>query len=119
MRSVKRRTTVTNTTTAIPARQRDYRQGRVLRESSGTTDEAEARRLLKKRSAQVTTGTHPGLQIERVKVDELAEAFFRYYKINGHTSLDDVENPLAAAPRTVLQRDAGGTAHQQPPGAVH
>ena len=41
--------------------------------------------------AQVTTGTHPGLEIERVKVDELAEDFLRDYRINGKKSIDDVE----------------------------
>ena len=56
-----------------------YRNGRLLRESSGTTDETEARKLLKKRTAQVTTGTHPGLEIERIKIDELAEDFLRDY----------------------------------------
>ena len=68
-----------------------YRNGRQLRESSGTTDEVKAGRILKQRMAQVTTGTHPGLGVERVRVDELAEDFLRDYRINGKKSIDDVE----------------------------
>jgi len=68
-----------------------YRNGRPLRESSGTTDEVRAGKILTQRIAQVTTGTHPGLEIERVKVDELAEDFLRDYRINGKKSIDDVE----------------------------
>jgi integrase len=68
-----------------------YRNGRPLRESSGTTDEVRAGKILTQRIAQVTTGTHPGLEIERVKVDELAEDFLRDYRINGNKSIDDVE----------------------------
>jgi hypothetical protein len=70
-----------------------YRNGRQLRESTGTTDEANAGKILKKRVAQVTTGTHPGLAIERVRVDELAMDFLTDYKVNGHKSLDDAEAP--------------------------
>ncbi|HEX8895782.1 MAG TPA: hypothetical protein VF783_20835 [Terriglobales bacterium] len=40
---------------------------------------------------QVTTGTHPGLEVERVRVEDLAEDFLRDYKVNGHKSLDDAE----------------------------
>jgi integrase len=70
---------------------RYYRHGHLLRESSGTTDEAKAWKILKKRVAQVTTGTHPGLEIERVKVDELAEDTLRDYRINRKKSIGDVE----------------------------
>ena len=42
----------------------------------------------------LTTGTHPGLEVERVKVDELATDFLRDYKIDGHKTLDDVEARL-------------------------
>jgi hypothetical protein len=45
-----------------------YRYGRYVRESSGTTDEAKAKRLLKQRIAQVATKTHPWLEVERVRV---------------------------------------------------
>ena len=70
---------------------RYYRHGRQLRESSGTTDEAKAKKILKNRIAQVTTGTHPGLEVERVRVDELAEDFLRDYKINGKKTLTDAQ----------------------------
>jgi hypothetical protein len=70
---------------------RYYRNGRLLRESSGTTDEAKAEKILKKRVAQVTTGTHPGLEIERVKVDDLIQDLATDYRVNAHKSLADAE----------------------------
>ena len=72
-------------------RLRYYRNGRQLRESSGTTDEAKTKKILNNRVAQVATGTHPGSEVERVRVEQLAEDFLRDYKINGHKSLDDAE----------------------------
>src|SRR5262252_5744932 len=90
-----------------------YRHGRQLRESSGTTNEAEAEKLLKKRVAQVTSGTHPGLEIERIKVDELAEDFLRDYRIKGHKTLDDVQARWSAAPCAILQRHEGRKCYQQ------
>jgi integrase len=68
-----------------------YRHGRVVRESSGTTEEAKAWKILENKVAQVRTGTHPDPATERIKVDELAEDLLRDYKINAHKSLDDVE----------------------------
>lgn len=70
---------------------RYYRQGRQVRVSSGTTDEARARRELNQRVGQVVSGTHPDPSAERVLIDELAESFLRDYRINGYQSLEDAE----------------------------
>lgn len=67
------------------------RHGKPQRESSGFTDEKKAAKLLKVRLAQIATGTFAGLEVERVKVDELAEDFLRDYRINGRKSTSDVE----------------------------
>lgn len=68
-----------------------YRGGRPFRESAKTTDDRKARKLLRYREAQVETGTFPGLRVERIKFDELAEDFLNDYRINDRKSLGDAE----------------------------
>jgi integrase len=46
---------------------------------------------LKIRLAEITSGTFAGPQVERVRIDDLADDFLRDYRINGKKSLDDVE----------------------------
>jgi integrase len=64
-------------------------RGRTYRESSHTTDRRKAERFLRYRLAQLASQTFAGPQVERVKVDELAEDFLRDYQINGLRSIDD------------------------------
>lgn len=68
-----------------------YRHGRVFRESTKTTDESKAAKVLNTRLAEINQGTFMGPQLERTKVDELAEMFVRDYRINGKKSVDDAE----------------------------
>lgn len=68
-----------------------YRNGEPFRESTGTSDKRKATRALNHRLAEVTTGKFVGLNIEKIAVAELAEDFFRDYRINGKASLDDCE----------------------------
>src|ERR1039457_3864200 len=68
-----------------------HRHGRPFRESTQTTDYNKAGKMLKTRLSEINQGTFMGPQLERTKVDELAEMFLRDYRINGRKSLDDVD----------------------------
>ena len=67
-----------------------YRHGRAFRESTKTADDNKAGKILNKRLAEIAEGNFMGPQLERTKVDELAEMFLRDYRINGKKSIDDV-----------------------------
>ena len=60
-----------------------YRGGRPIREATGLTDYQAARQKLNQRLNQVAEGTFAGLQMERTRVEELAENFLRDYRVNG------------------------------------
>jgi integrase len=66
------------------------RNGKCYRESTKTENENTAAKMLRKRLAEIITGTFVGPQTERIRVSELAEDFLREYRINGRKSLDDV-----------------------------
>ena len=68
-----------------------YRHGVPYRESTHTTDRAEAKRFLSRRLAEIATGTFAGLEVERITIAELAEGFIRDYRVTGRRSLADVE----------------------------
>ena len=68
-----------------------YRNGVAYRESTGTSDKRKATRALNLRLAEVATGRFIGPAAERTTIVELSEDFFRDYRINGKTSLDDCE----------------------------
>lgn len=76
-----------------------YRNGKPYRESSktndpesqGGTNQAYAKRLLKKREGDIVTGHFQGLNVEKIPFDELAADFLNDYKINGKKSLDHAE----------------------------
>ncbi len=55
------------------------------------TDYKKAGKMLTTRLSQINQGTFMGPQLERTKVDELAEMFLRDYRINGRKSIDDVD----------------------------
>ena len=64
-----------------------YQSGKPIFESSHSTKEADARRLLKRREGDIAEGKLPGVYFDRVKFDELAEDYLNDYKINGRKSL--------------------------------
>ena len=68
-----------------------YRNGKMYRESTGTTDKRKATRILGNRLAELSTGTFAGPAVERIRIAELAEDFLRDYRINGKASIDDAE----------------------------
>ncbi len=73
-----------------------YRGGRPLFESARTDKETEARRLLRIREGQVAEGRHPGLRIERVRLEEIAKDFLDDYKAQGRKDLRHAEKYAAA-----------------------
>jgi integrase len=64
-----------------------YRNGKPIRESTGSSKDADAKRLLKKREGEISAGKLPGIYFDRVRFDELAEDFLTDYRINGKKSL--------------------------------
>ena len=65
--------------------------GRVIRESSGTDREGEARRLLRQREGAAVEGRAIVPRVERVKVADLAEDLRRDYAANGRRSSERME----------------------------
>ena len=68
-----------------------YRNGKAYRESTHKTDQKEAQDFLKRRLAEITTGSFVGPIAERIRVQELAQDFLRDYRINRRKSLQDAE----------------------------
>src|SRR5215813_1610050 len=66
-------------------------EGKRIRESSGTTDRAEARRLLQQRIGQIADGKFTGPAADRVTFEDLAEMLLTDYKVNEKKSLADTE----------------------------
>ncbi len=67
-----------------------YRNGKPFRESTKTTDKAQAKQFLQQRLAEIATGNFYGPIVERITVAELADDFLRDYRINERKSIDDV-----------------------------
>jgi len=65
-----------------------YRNGKAYRESSKSIKESIAKRLLRLREGQIEEGKFPGLKIERITFDELAEDIINDYKVNQRKSLE-------------------------------
>jgi len=65
-----------------------YRNGRPIRESTGTDKQTEAKRFLKLREGDVAQGRLVIPRVERIRFEELAEDFLNDYQINGRRSLD-------------------------------
>jgi integrase len=68
-----------------------YRNGKVYRQSAGTTKRRKAEQMLQRKLAEVANHTFIDPKSERTLVKELAEDFLRDYRINGRKSLADVE----------------------------
>ncbi len=64
-----------------------YRNGTAFRESSKSRRKSDARRLLRKREGEVSTGSFFGLTTERVRFEELARDLLNEYQANGRKSL--------------------------------
>jgi len=71
-----------------------YRNGKPYRESTKTTKESDAKKLLKKREGEISEGKLPGIYFDKVRFDELAEDFLRDYRINNKKSLERAERSI-------------------------
>jgi len=68
-----------------------YRDGRCYRESSHTTSESQARRLLQRKLAEAASDTFVAPRTARVRVDELAEDFLRDQAIHERKARSDAD----------------------------
>jgi hypothetical protein len=71
-----------------------YRNGKPYFESTHIKNEKLARKKLQAREGQISEGNFPGLRVEKILYDELAEDLITDYKMNERKSLDRVENSL-------------------------
>jgi hypothetical protein len=67
------------------------RDGKPFPESSDSTRERDARKLLRKRLGEIASGRFVGPEAEKVKVRELAEDYLNDYRVNARKSLDKAE----------------------------
>jgi integrase len=68
-----------------------YHRGREIRESSKSTDERKAQKLLRERLRKAGTPDFIGPAAERVTFDDLAAMYVTDYKVNGKRSLKDAQ----------------------------
>ena len=71
-----------------------YRNGMRHRESTHSTKEADARKLLSKRLGEISVGTFMGLVAERITLKELTDSLIADYKMNNKKSLSRVEDSI-------------------------
>lgn len=68
-----------------------HRNGIPVRESSHSTKDSDAEKLLRRRIGEIEAGTFTGPKLMKISVDELAEDLMAEYRANGRKSLPDVE----------------------------
>lgn len=71
-----------------------YRAGKPYRESTHSDKESDAKRLLKLREGQIAENRFPGLHVQKIRFEELAEDFLNDYRINGKKSISRAERSL-------------------------
>jgi integrase len=71
-----------------------YRNGKPYRESTRSTKEPDAKRLLKRREGEISEGKLPGIYFDKVRFDELADDFLADYRINQKRSLKRAEQAI-------------------------
>lgn len=71
-----------------------YQHGRPVRESTGTTKETKARRILRSREGDVEHGIQIDPKRDRIVVDDALKSVEDDYTINGRKSLDDVKRRI-------------------------
>jgi integrase len=70
------------------------RHGQPYFESSKSTKQAEARKLLKKREGEIADGKLPGLYFDRVRFEELAADYLTDLRMNGRKTIDKAERQI-------------------------
>jgi len=71
-----------------------YRAGKSYRESTHSDEEREAKRLLKLREGQIAENRFSGLQVQRIRFDELSQDFLNDYRVNNKKSIQRAEMSL-------------------------
>jgi len=71
-----------------------YRNGRALRESTGSTKESDAKRLLKIREGDIERGLPVNPKLNRIRFDEAAKDLKTEYAVNGRRSADELERRI-------------------------
>lgn len=71
-----------------------YRAGKPYRESSKSTKEADAKRLLKRREGEISEGKLPGIYFDKVRWDELADDYLIHFRLQGNKSVVRTEIAL-------------------------
>jgi integrase len=67
-----------------------YRNGKRYRESTRSKKAKDASRLLKLREGHISEGKFPGLQVEKIRFEELGQDVINDYRINGKKSIERV-----------------------------
>ena len=83
-----------------------YRNGKAYRESSKSTKDSVARRLLRKRQGEIEVGRFIGPEAERVTVRELAQDYLNDYRVNAKKSLDKAERMVKRYDDDGKERDS-------------
>ena len=68
--------------------------GRLYRESSGSSRQSKAVKLLNRRLGEIGQGRLVGPDVERTSFEDLAEMLFDDYRVNGRKSLDRAERSV-------------------------
>jgi len=71
-----------------------YRNGRPIRESSGSSKESDAINLLKIREGDIAHGLPVNPKLNRIRFDEAAEDLKTEYAVNGRRSADELERRI-------------------------
>ncbi len=67
------------------------RNGKIFCESTHTTSESKAGKILTRRMGEIASGTFLPPAIERIRIEELMDDLLREYRINNRKSIDDAE----------------------------
>jgi len=68
-----------------------YRGSKCFRESSKSTKEADAKRLLKNREGEISKGKLPGIYFDRVTFEDLEKLYLQDYELNKKKSVKTAE----------------------------
>src|SRR5687768_3090268 len=71
-----------------------YRDSLPIVESSGTSVKTDAKKLLRKREAQVDDGLPVSNKTSRLRFEDAAQDLINDYKINGRKSLDELQRRI-------------------------
>ena len=82
-----------------------YRNGKPIREGTGSAKETEARRILKEREGRVAAGRPLLPHVDRLRYEEIARDLRAHYQTTGSRDLADAEARIAR-----LNPSSGGAA---------